>query len=109
MGRYKLSFEEIDKARKVLKLAEKATLEEIKRSHRQLVQKWHPDKCKKKDQELCREKMEEINKAYKIILKYIENYHYSFAEEKVVEENPEERWKRQFFNDPLWGMGEGWY
>ena len=104
----RITFEEIDKARKVLELEEKAALAEIKNAHRALSKKWHPDKCRKKDKELCHEKMKVINKAYKIILKYIEEYRYSFAEEKTIEESPEERWKKQFGGDPLWGTGEGW-
>ena len=103
-----ISFEEIDKARKVLGLGEKATLVEVKSAHRALSKKWHPDKCEKKEQKICHEKMKEINKAFQIVLKYIENYRYSFAEEKVIEESAEERWKRQFSGDPLWGTGEGW-
>jgi hypothetical protein len=53
--------------------------------------------------------MKEINKAHKTILKYIEDYRYSFREEKVIEDSPEERWKAQFGNDPTWGTGKGWY
>ena len=100
------SFEEIDWARKILDLGDMASLKEIKVAYRLQSKKWHPDKCKKKDKELCHEKMKEINKAYKVILKYIEDYRYSFAKEKVIEENPEERWKAQFGGDPVWG--EGW-
>lgn len=102
-----ISFEKIDKARKVLGLEEKASLAEIKSAHRALTKKWHPDKCKKRDKELCHEKMKEINKAHKTILAYIDSYCYSFKEEKVVEDNPEERWKKQFGGDPLWGKGWG--
>jgi uncharacterized protein YukE len=104
----KISFEEIDRTRKTLELEDKATLEEIKRAHRRLSKKWHPDKCKKKDQKICHEKMKEINRAYKIIMKYIDDYNYSFEQERVIEESPEERWKAQFGGDPLWGTGKGW-
>ena len=103
----KISFEEIDKTRKILELSEKATLAEIKEVHRRLSKKWHPDGCKKKDQKICHEKMKEINRAYKIIMKYINDYNYSFEQERIVGESPEERWKKQFGNDPLWGTGEG--
>jgi len=102
----KLSAAEIDRARRILELGEKASLKEIRAAYRVLSKKWHPDKCKKKDERECHEKMKEINKAYKTILHYIENYNYSFAEEKVLEDSPEERWKKQFGRDPTWG--EGW-
>lgn len=104
-----ISFEEIDKARKILGLEEKTTLAEVKSAHRALSKRWHPDKCKKKDKELCHEKMKEINRAYKTVLRYIENYRYSFAKEKVIEESPEEQWKARFAGDPLWGTGKGWF
>lgn len=101
-----LGFKEIDNARKILGLREKAALAEIKGAYRDLTRKWHPDKCKKKDKKLCHEKMIEINKAYKIILKYIENYCYRFSEEKIAEESPAEMWQRQYGHDPLWGRDE---
>jgi len=105
----RMLFEEVDNARKILGFGITADLITIKKAYRKLVKDWHPDKCNKKDEELCHEKTKEINKAYKIILKYIENYSYSFAEEKVLEESPEERWKKQFGGDPHWGMGKGGY
>ena len=101
----KLNAAEIDKARKILELGEKASLKEIKAAYRALSKKWHPDKCGKKDKKACHEKMKEINRAYKIITKYVEDYNYSFAEEKVVEDNQEVRWKKQYGRDPLWGPG----
>jgi len=101
----KLSAADIDSARRILELGGKATFKEIKAAYRALTKKWHPDKCKKKDKTACHEKMKAINHANKIILKYIEEYNYSFAEEKVTEDNPEERWKKQFGKDPLWGPG----
>jgi len=103
-----MDYEGIDNARKSLELGESATLLEIRSAYRSLSKEWHPDKCKNKDKKLCHEKMKEINRAYKSILKYIEDYRYSFAKEKIIEESPEERWKKQFSGDPLWGTGEGW-
>lgn len=101
----KPSAADIRNACRVLELGEKATLKEIKAAYRVLSKRWHPDKCRKKDKSICHEKMKEINRAYKTIMKYIDDYNYSFAEEKVSEENPEERWRKQFGRDPLWGPG----
>ena len=75
----RMLFEEVDNARKILGFGITADLITIKKAYRKLVKDWHPDKCNKKDEELCHEKTKEINKAYKIILKYIENYRYSLA------------------------------
>lgn len=101
----KMSAADIERARIILELGEKATLKEIKSSFRSLSKQWHPDKCGKKDKKECHQKMKEINWANKVIMKYVEDYNYSFAEEKVSEDNPEARWKKQFGKDPLWGPG----
>ena len=101
----KVNFNEIDDARKILELGEDATLEEVKKTYRSLSKKWHPDKCKK-DKELCHEMMKKINKAYKLINKYIQGYKYSFKEEKVHEGDIEQKWKKQFGSDHLWGTGQ---
>jgi len=37
---------EIEKARKILKLSEKASIAEVKNSYKKLVKKYHPDKCR---------------------------------------------------------------
>jgi DnaJ-class molecular chaperone len=95
----------IEKARSILELGEKATLKEISSAFRSLSKKWHPDMCKKKDKKECHEKMKEINWANKIIMKYVEGYNYSFTEEKVCEDSPEEHWKKRFGKDPHWGLG----
>lgn len=103
---YQLTFEETDKARKVLGLGEEATLKEIKVAYRNLSKKWHPDRCKKKDQDVCHDKMKRINKAYEIVLQYIESYHYSFSQQKTPEEDQREFWMSRFGKDPTWA--EGW-
>jgi len=51
--------------------------------------------------------MKEINRAYRIILKYIDSFSYPFSKEKLIEDSPEERWKAQFGGDPHWGKGWG--
>lgn len=79
---------------------------EIKKKHRQLVKKWHPDQCQK-DPAICEEKTKEINKAFKIIKNYCSNYLYSFAKGEILANLPrdiqsDERLKRQFGDDPIW-------
>jgi hypothetical protein len=100
----KRAYDEINRARTILELGEKATLKEVKAAFRSRTKKWHPDKCRKQDKKKCHEKMKEINQAYKIIMRYIDGYSYSFEQEKIVESNLEERWKKQFGGDPLWGV-----
>jgi DnaJ-class molecular chaperone len=103
------TFVEVNQARTVLGLGEKADLAEIKKAHRRLAKEWHPDKCRQGERVECHEKMKEINRAYKVIMKYIESYRYDFAERKVSEDDPAVRWRAQFGDDPTWGTGKGWF
>ena len=38
-------YQEITEARKLLELSEHATMDEIKAQYRELLSRWHPDKC----------------------------------------------------------------
>lgn len=86
-----------------MELGESATLSEIKKAYRRLSGEWHPDRCKEKEKKLCHEKMKQINRAYEVILKHIENYRYSFNEQE--ESGAESFWKKRFGGDPMWGRG----
>ncbi|OGC22842.1 hypothetical protein A2291_08680 [candidate division WOR-1 bacterium RIFOXYB2_FULL_42_35] len=100
-----LSFDDIDRARKILELEEEATLREIKVAYRNLSKKWHPDKCKKKDQNICHEKMKEINSAYEVVLRFVDGYCYSFTKQKTPDDDQREFWMSRFGKDPTWGLG----
>ena len=98
------TFEQIEKSRKLLGLQESATMDEIKKSFRELLHKYHPDKCidnKKK----CKEMTDNIIKAYRIIINYCENYIYLFSKEDVKKHyyNSTDWWFDQFGNDPILG------
>jgi len=75
-------FEQIDQARKILGLDERATLDEIKDSYRKLSRKYHPDICKQ-DRRHCEEMSKQINHAKDILLAYCSGYRYSFKEKEV--------------------------
>ena len=64
---------------KVLDLTENASLEDIKKSYRELLQIWHPDKCGTNEnlQKRANKKTREINKAYSYLT---ENYTNDFKE-----------------------------
>ncbi len=49
-------FKEIDQARKILGLAEYATIDDINLVYRKLALKYHPDKCKDEKKAECEEK-----------------------------------------------------
>jgi hypothetical protein len=74
-------------------------MREIKSRHRELVKQFHPDTGNVDNEENIRN----INSAYKMILDYITEYRFSFAEDEFYEQNPEEQLRRQFMDVPLWG------
>ncbi len=73
-----MKFEEIEKARKLLKLPEKVSIASIKKAYYEMTKKYHPDQCKEDN---CKEKMQEISNAYKILMKYCEHYPISFKKD----------------------------
>ena len=96
-------FEDINTARMLLDLPERATMEDIKSQYRALIQKWHPDRCKA-DKETCKEMTVRIIAAYRLINDYCKNYEYSFSKEEVSNYlSAEEWWFERFGRSPLWG------
>ena len=101
-----LNSKNVYKAAQILELSESASMSEIKDNYRKLIKKWHPDNCSEKT-EKCKEKTNKIAWAYKIIIKYCNNYRYSFKKNEIVKNLPaekrvEEKLEQQFQNDPLW-------
>lgn len=96
-------FDEINEARKLLELPEKATMAEIKSNYRKLLAKWHPDKHERNKTE-CNKMTQRIVSAYETIMDYCHQYQYSFSDDAVKRHlSPEEWWFERFGNDPLWG------
>jgi len=77
------NFNEIEEARKLLSLGEEATLEEIKKAYRKLAHRHHPDKLAGDDTTES-EIMKRLNRAYKLLLDYCNEYKYSFREKDVA-------------------------
>ena len=96
------NFEEIDKARKLLGLSREATLSEIKDAYRRKAIKYHPDKQKPGKTKKHNQKMTQINKAYKILMDYVEKYRFCFSEEEVKRNDPDQD-TRRFSKDWLVG------
>lgn len=96
-------FEQVNAARIMLELPERATMEEIKSSYRKLIRKWHPDKCRE-DIETCREMTTNIITAYRILNDYCKNYKFSFSKEEVGKYlSAEEWWFERFGKNPFLG------
>ena len=95
-----MSYDDLVEALKIFGLNDHATLAEIRTRHRQLVKSHHPDRCGEDSEEIRR-----INRAYQLLRDYCSNYRYTFSLEEYLQQNPEERMRRQFYDDPVWGGG----
>ncbi len=97
-----MKYREFRQAVEAFGLGERASFEQIKFRHRELVKTHHPDQGGHSDPE----KIRHINAAYEVLEKYCRSYRYCFSEEEFVEQVPGERLRRQFGWDPVWGGGE---
>ncbi|MFO8143753.1 MAG: DnaJ domain-containing protein [Dehalococcoidales bacterium] len=89
------SFEDIDRARKILGLGATATLAEIKAAYRELAQRYHPDRSGELGDQA---RMRELNRAYELLEDYCSKYKYAFGESEVARVYPKEayfRWWRK--------------
>ena len=96
------SFEEIEKARKLLGLNQFASLEEMKRAYRKKAFLYHPDKGGSESAQ-DEEMMKSLNQAYKLLMEYCSQYKYSFKEEDVDRVFPDEAYLRRY----VYGWFEG--
>jgi len=87
-----MTYADLQEALRVLGLGERATIRDIKARHRELVKHHHPDVGDTTEPDAIRQ----INAAYRVILDYIAEYRFSFAEDEFYEQNPEERFRQQF-------------
>ncbi|WP_456382771.1 J domain-containing protein [Hydrogenimonas sp.] len=80
----------IHEALEVLGLPAHVNLKEINERYRYLAAGKHPDAGGEQ------EEMARINEAYEILKKYIENYRFSFSEEEIGRQFPEEAHASRF-------------
>ena len=82
--------EEIEKALEILSLPKMISREDIKKQYRFLAKKNHPDKGGDA------EKMEQLNYAYRLLMKYIEEFRYTFDEEEISKQFPGADYAQRF-------------
>jgi len=82
--------EAIDNALNILVLPKYITREDIKKQYRYLAKKNHPDRGGNV------EKMEQLNYAYGLLMRYIEEFRYTFDEEEVSRQFPGADYARRF-------------
>ena len=90
------NFDQINQARELLGLGETATLRQVKQAYKRAANRYHPDKCKDPDKAKCAEMMKKINEAYELIMKYCNQYSYSFTEEDVRRTYPHDEYLRKY-------------
>jgi len=93
-----MTHDDLQAAVRVLGLGERATLAEIKARFRKLVKRHHPDCGEEKDAD----RIYLVIEAHKRIMEYVASYRYGFSEREYLEQDPEERLRRQFGGDPMW-------
>jgi DnaJ-class molecular chaperone len=94
-----MTYEQLRAALLEFGLGDRASLKEIKSRHRELVKQYHPDTGESHDPE----KIRRVNASYRVLLDYVTEYRFGFGEEEFYEQNPDERLRRQYMDDPLWG------
>lgn len=92
----KSKWEEIEKARKILKLPKKTTRKEIIENYRKLAKEYHPDHGGSE------ELIKKLNYAYELLMEYCDNYLINL-ETKEIELDPKDWWLNKFGEDPIWG------
>ena len=94
-----MTYTDLKEALLVMDLGERVTLKEIKTRHKELVKRHHPDTGNTDEPDMIRK----VNAAYQVVLDYVAAYRFSFTKEEFYEQNPEERLRQQFADDPVWG------
>jgi curved DNA-binding protein CbpA len=82
--------EEINRALDILQLPKLITKADIKRQYRFLSKKYHPDQGGDADRQ------EQINYAYKLLMKYIEEFRYTFDSKEIFNQFPGVKYAEQF-------------
>ena len=94
MSRKGFTFVEIDRARRVLGLEERASIQDIKAAYRRLSKRCHPDAGDSDSEGSGR--FRELHAAYRLLLSYCERSQISFARGDVQSFDPQEWWFRRF-------------
>ncbi|WP_201353866.1 J domain-containing protein [Hydrogenimonas urashimensis] len=84
------AYDKIHEALDILGLPTRVSLKEITDRYRYLASGKHPDVGGET------EEMARINEAYKILKTYIENYRFSFSEEEIARQFPEDSHAKRF-------------
>lgn len=98
----KKEWQGIDRARKLLGLADRATIGEIKRAYRRLCKEYHPDTTTAAAQANT-ETIYQLTEAYELLMRYCREYRFPLQPEDSDNVDAEDWWLDRFGQDPLWG------
>ncbi|MCB4774780.1 MAG: J domain-containing protein [Sulfurovum sp.] len=84
------SVEIIEEALEVLEMPKFITQKDLKKQYHFLARKYHPDLGGDA------EKMEVLNNAYKILIRYIEDFRYTFSEDEINKQFSGEGYAQRF-------------
>jgi len=73
---------EIREALNFMNIPPLSSIKDIKRQYKKLAKKYHPDKMG--DSKM----MEKLNKSYKVLMDYCENYKFTFDEYEIKKQSP---------------------
>ncbi|WP_457594135.1 J domain-containing protein [Hydrogenimonas sp.] len=83
-------YEKIHEALEILGLPAHVSLKDITNRYRYLASREHPDVGGEEEQ------MARINEAYNLLKRYVENYRFSFSEEEIAKQFPQETHAKRF-------------
>ncbi len=101
-GDVTFTYRQVVEAAQTLGLGESATLGDIKKAYKDLARTYHPDAG---EETADPEQFLRISFAYNVLLEYARLYRIEFTEEAYLKRYPEEKIRRQFYSDPIWGPG----
>ncbi|MFV0438013.1 MAG: J domain-containing protein [Desulfopila sp.] len=93
-----MTYIELRQALAVFDLPDRVTLAMLRKRHRQLVRKYHPDSTGDADNH----KIREVNGAYQVLQEYVADYCFDFSRKTFLDQYPEERLREQFSDSELW-------
>lgn len=94
-----LSFDDLNKARGILGLADEASLDEIKTAFKERIKEVHPDRRPADETAAAEEEADQLIWAYEVLLAYTSQYPFSFSEEQF---------KKVRRRDPPWAVSRFW-
>lgn len=94
---------DIQAAAELLGLGDNASLADIKKAHRRLSKKYHPDMQKNAKHKAGKDAMLKVTEAYQILLDYCAKYRFPLKPDGNELLEGDDWWFERFGQDHLWG------